>query len=578
MPDTELSAVPSPVPDEHAVTPTPTPGVWEMLQSMDFMAIEVQMVLSAVFIIYVGAHASLRRPPSAAPPVQKRKRKDGKSAADHKEEFAPGLEASDAIMFPLIAATVLIGLYYLIKWLQDPEILNKILRWYMSTTGVFSTGLFLGNTLQVVLGFVYPDYWADGKGRIFKIDTRSRAHKLITSSDGTNSDSSVFEGDPKKHTPFPGIASQLPVSARVSKHLYMIRHLVMEDWNLELGIWGGVKENVPFKATTIIGCLLGVTVQGLYLYTSNTMLANVIGLAVCFMACQYLSVTSFNIGSLVLVGLFIYDIIMVFYTPFMVGVATQLDVPIKLTYTTAKRSSILGLGDIVVPGIFICLALRFDLWKHYQRKITREETHLKTTTSEAVGSEGFDTVNRTREVTTVETAYRDVKVPFVDPRGQWGNTFWTTSWRSLVSGQSAIPSLTNGAFSKTYFHATIFGYLLGMLATVSVLLVFRRGQPALLYLVPGVVGSAYFTGWWRGELKDMWKYTEDGSLDVEDVVVEVDTDGNAINEPKKIEEKDADGAKDVSSDKKDEGANEDECYELLHFSITIPKEDSLKED
>lgn len=580
MPDTELSAVPSPIPNEHTVTPTPTPGVWGALQSMDFMAIEVQMILSAVFIIYVGAHASLRRPPSAAPPVQKRKRKDGKDAADRKEEFAPGFEASDAIMFPLIAAAVLIGLYYLIKWLQDPEILNKILRWYMSTTGVFSTGLFLGNTLQVVLGFVYPDYWADGKGRIFKIDTRSRAHKpIITSPDGINAGSSpVVEGDPKKRTPFPGLASQLPVSARVSEYLYTIRHLVMEDWNLELGVWGGVKEDVPFKATTIIGCLLGIAVQGLYLYTSNTMLANVIGLAVCFMACQYISVTSFNIGSLVLVGLFIYDIVMVFYTPFMVGVATQLDVPIKLTYTTAKRSSILGLGDIVVPGIFICLALRFDLWKHYQRKITREETHLKTTTTEDIEGEGFDVGNRTQEVTTVETAYREVKVPFVDPRGQWGNTFWTTNWQSLVSGESVIPSIVDGTFSKSYFHATIFGYLLGMLATVSVLLVFRRGQPALLYLVPGVVGSAYLTGWWRGELKDMWKYTEDGSLDVEDVVVEVDANGNVIKKPKKIEEKDVNGTKEVRTDKKDDGANEEKSYELLHFSITIPKEDSFKED
>lgn len=561
------------IPDEHTVTPLL--GAWNMLKSMDFMAIEIQMILSAVCIIYVGAHASLRRPPSAAPPVKRRK-KGAKDAAEKKEEFAPGFEASDAIVFPLIAATVLMGMYYLIKWLQDPAILNKILRWYMSMTGVFSTGFFLGNALQVVLGFVYPDCWADGKGRVFRIDARSRSQKLVKSPG--DAAEGLHEPDPKKRAPFPGFASTLPLSSRTSKRLYTIRHLLMEDWNMELNLWGLGKETASFKLTTVIGCLLGLAVQGMYLYTSNPQLANVIGLAVCYMACQYMSVTSYFIGSLVLVGLFVYDIIMVFYTPFMVGVATQLDVPIKLTYETAKRSSILGLGDIVVPGIFICLALRFDLWKHYQRKITKEKTDLKTVTKQDVGGDGAVATTGTHEVTSVETAYRSVKAPFVDPRGQWGNAFWTTSWRDMASGKSAVKSIADTAFPKTYFHATIFGYLFGMVATVAVLLIFRHGQPALLYLVPGVVGSAYLTGWSRGELGDMLTYTENGSLDTEDVVVEVDGEGNAIPKPKEIAEK-AVGVADAEEKEGDAQDGEDEPYELLHFSITVPREDDgLKED
>lgn len=51
----------------------------------------------------------------------------------------------------------------------------------------------------------------------------------------------------------------------------------------------------------------------------------------------------------------------------MVAVATGLDVPIKLVwpkslaFSSTSGFSMLGLGDIVIPGAFISLALRFDL-------------------------------------------------------------------------------------------------------------------------------------------------------------------------------------------------------------------------
>lgn len=51
----------------------------------------------------------------------------------------------------------------------------------------------------------------------------------------------------------------------------------------------------------------------------------------------------------------------------MVKVATSLDLPIKilwpksLVFATERGFTMLGLGDIVVPGMFITLALRYDL-------------------------------------------------------------------------------------------------------------------------------------------------------------------------------------------------------------------------
>lgn len=571
-------ATPSAVSDEPTVQPIPT--MWDMVVAKDYFSIETKMVLSAILIIYVGAHASLRRPPSAAPPT-KLKRKNGKLVVDdEKEHFAQGFQATDAILFPFIAAAVLIGLYYLIKWLQDPAVLNMILRLYMAMTGILSIGVFFGDIFQFVLNIVSPDYWADRSGRVFEIEPTSRTQKLLKA---PREDGSEKETDPRKRLPLPGFASELNVSTAIGKAAWGLRHFLKESCVLKIKVPGdGFTGDI--KVTSIIGFVLGCAVEGLYLYTESSMLSNIIGLSVCYMAFNWMSVTSFSIGTMVLVGLFFYDIVMVFYTPFMVAVATQVDAPLKLTYETSDgRSSLLGLGDIVIPGIFICLALRFDLWRHYNRKVTRVEQDLKTVTK---GDNQGDTVasNTTAgEITTVKAAYRTVKAPFVDPRGQWGNFLWTTSPRDLISGQIAVKSLSDANFPKTYFRVTLLGYLIGMLATLVVLVIFKHGQPALLYLVPGVAGSAWLTGLIRGDLKDMWEYTEDGSLDVEDVVVEVDGDGNVIDKKKKADEtKDAGKGNDKEKGEKEkekENSEKDKSdYELFVFSITVPRGASLKED
>lgn len=59
----------------------------------------------------------------------------------------------------------------------------------------------------------------------------------------------------------------------------------------------------------------------------------------------------------------------------MVEVATTLDVPIKLLwpksiyFLDARGYTLLGLGDVVIPGIFVALALRYDhsRWRSAQK-------------------------------------------------------------------------------------------------------------------------------------------------------------------------------------------------------------------
>lgn len=221
----------------------------------------------------------------------------------------------------------------------------------------------------------------------------------------------------------------------------------------------------------------------------------------------------------------------------MVTVATKLDVPIKLVFQGPKKASMLGLGDIVIPGMFIGLCLRFDHYLFYHRQRNLVPVQLETETK----ADGGDIAVST------ETQRMVVKPEYVNPQGQWGDRWWSTKFMSILS-PTATPALRASAFPKIYFHAAMVGYLLSMVATLAMLLVFNHAQPALLYLVPGVVSAVWLTGLVRGEVHDMWVYTEDGSLDGSDKIVEVDGDGNVTKEVSNDEKKD--GKEEDKDDKK----------------------------
>lgn len=269
----------------------------------------------------------------------------------------------------------------------------------------------------------------------------------------------------------------------------------------------------------------------------------------------------------------------------MITVAKKIDAPIKLEFSSGPSGAgmMLGLGDIIVPGMLMGLALRFDLFQYYQKKTKLEPVALTT----EVASPTSETTRETKD-----TQYRRVKAPYVDTRGQWGNRFWTTPLGSLFPVEEASSPIAATAFPKPYFYASMVGYAVGMLATLTALLVFKHGQPALLYLVPGVTGSLWLTGLVRGEVKDMWAYTEDGSLDTKDVVVEVDADGRVVAEvgkestekgeaadnrgglvPGKRTRKGNDGSEqpdgELSADEARGGGGKP--YELFVLSVTAPR-------
>ncbi|KFY09786.1 hypothetical protein V492_05341, partial [Pseudogymnoascus sp. VKM F-4246] len=386
------------------------------------------LVLAALFPIYAGAHASLRRPPSAAMPVKKKrktKEEDEDEDSDDEElevEQHLGLTPSDAIMFPILAGFTLSGLYFLIKWLKDPALLNQILGYYFSTLGVFGVGKLATDALNVGTSVVFPNMWA-AKGQIYHINQTLSAQLLESPSSSHRPETKIHRRFVEEKTnPFPSVFSSIRFPARMTKRIWGVRALLNQHWIFRGYIHGILSVKSRVRLNDAIGFLIGVSCIALYNMNGKPWyLTNLMGFGFCYGSLQLMSPTTFWTGTLVMGGLFIYDIVMVFYTPLMITVATTLDAPMMLVVPGPKRGSMLGLGDIVLPGIMIGLALRFDLYLHYLRK------------SQSSPSPTLP-------------AYKKPSA------SQTGDLFWTAREPGLRPRE-----LADAVFRKTYFYAALGG-------------------------------------------------------------------------------------------------------------------------
>ncbi|KAF1929462.1 uncharacterized protein M421DRAFT_419990 [Didymella exigua CBS 183.55] len=457
------------------------------------------LIASALFPIYTGAHASLSRPSTAAKPSKKKKRSalhhkgsgtedDDESSDDEEEEEEynmEGLSPKDAILLPLSAGIALSGMYFLLKWMNDPMLLNKILNAYFAIFGVFSVSKLVTDVLDIGHSIIYPRRHVIN-GTLYHIN--GKEEKAIPVAGNT-------QGRKVLSTPFPGFLASMPLGNKPRKVAWSDRAMPSKKWSLKLYLHRALAAKFKIGAHGIVGALTGLCVVAYFNFVDKPWyLTNLLGFGFSYGALQLMSPTTFATGSLILGALFFYDIYFVFYTPIMVTVAKSLDVPIKLMFprpgdpqdpTSAPSHAMLGLGDVVLPGIVIGLSLRFDLYLFYLRRQKRVR---------------FASANG---VETVE------KAEYFPLAGRWSDYFWTHSLlgRPLWKKDENKPEVPF-TFPKTYFKASLVGYVLGLLATLGVMIIWDHAQPALLYLVPGVLSSVWLTAVARGELSLIWNYTE----------------------------------------------------------------------
>jgi minor histocompatibility antigen H13 len=282
---------------------------WEEAESI---LMWLHLIFSALFPIYIGSHASLHRPSSAAPP----EKKSGPGSDDDDEEDEPlieGFTPGDAIMFPLLAGVTLSGLYYLIKWLKDPAMLNKILGWYFSLLGIFGVGKLAADALNVGTSFVFPSVWSS-KGKTYHVDPLFS--RQFTGSVGVRGQSALHREVAKdKTTPFPGWFSSMSLSKEYIQKLWTIRALFIDSWLFKGYIHGFMKIKSKIRFNDVIGFAFGLFIIVLYnVIGKEWWLTNIMAFGFCYGTLQLMSPTTFWTGVLILVGLFFYDIIMVFYT------------------------------------------------------------------------------------------------------------------------------------------------------------------------------------------------------------------------------------------------------------------------
>ncbi|CAL00395.1 uncharacterized protein An15g02400 [Aspergillus niger] len=415
-------------------------AIYQFTQIKPLLPTYGHLLVSALFPIYIGAHASLSRPSSAAKP--EKSEEDGDESEEEEEaggiQKMEGLAPSDALMFPLTAGLTLGGLYLVIKHM-GADLLNKILGYYFSQMGMLFAIAFLKDSFAVVRSFVFPREYSSS-GKIWK--RRSTQRVFESASEGASRWESSEVGI--RNSPLPGFWGSIPLPHTARAALWTCREIVYWRAKLRIHIHRVLRTECWLSILDIISIAVSFPTIGYFTFVSKPWwLTNFLGFSFCYGTLQFMSPSTFITGSLILGSLFFYDIYFVYFTPLMVTVAKTLDVPIKLLFPRPAAPgeapdtislAMLGLGDIIIPGMMVGLALR---------------------------------------------------KPQLDP-----------------------PYHNARSFPKPYFTASLIGYVMGMLATLIVMQVFDHPQPALLYLVPGVLISLWGTALVRKEIQEMWEFSD----------------------------------------------------------------------
>ena len=472
---------------------------WTFLQPL--VPTYLHLLLSALFAIYTGTHASLSRPKSArkmqsSPDAEKEEAEEEDMSVEVDQQME-GLSPTDAIVFPVLAGCMLGALYFLMKWLEDPAILSTFLNWYLSLYGVLSITKLFADSVRTLTSFIFPARYSHN-GSIWEVNQQKR--KMMPRNQGASNQESQLD----RSSPLPGLFTRIPLLKSTENALWVIRDLLLQPvYIMEFYVVNVLEVKVPIAPQDILGVFAALgAVLYFNLVDKPWWLTNILGISFCYSTLQLMSPTTSWTGTLILISLFFYDIYFVFFTPLMITVATNLDIPVKLLFprpSTADEDpvktalSMLGLGDIVIPGMMIGFALRFDLYLFYLRKQTQRLQAPKEIPEQ-------DLLNG-KMTHPKETDGGVIKPTYQAATGGWGERFWLTP--------EDRASMVGGVFPKHYFYASIIGYAAGILVTLGVMQVYHHGQPALLYLVPGVLGSLWGTALVKGDIKTLWEYTEE---------------------------------------------------------------------
>lgn len=222
-------------------------------------------------------------------------------------------------------------------------------------------------------------------------------------------------------------------------------------------------------------------------YTIYWIMQDIYGAAMCVLFLGVIKLPSIRVASLLLVAAFVYDIFFVFVTPLLFSKSVMIEVatggggptedeltcekypdtpgcaannPLPMLFQIVRiddyqgGSSLLGLGDIVLPGLLLSFACRLDLSKQF------------------VGI---------------------------------SNDAASDDEEGANSGYAVSPNRKKRSFCRGYFPWLCLGYAVGLMSANILVYVMKQGQPALMTLVPCVLGPMIFLAHRWGELGEVWR-------------------------------------------------------------------------
>merc|ERR1711934_417966 len=124
---------------------------------------------------------------------------------------------------------------------------------------------------------------------------------------------------------------------------------------------------------TIVEMPLGVGMVILWLVTRDTWkyawaMNDILAFSICVLMISSVRITNMKVATVLLSGILCYDVFWVYLSSYffgknvMVTVASGIDLPIKIVipYFKGTGFSMIGLGDMVLPGLLTGFLLRFD--------------------------------------------------------------------------------------------------------------------------------------------------------------------------------------------------------------------------
>lgn len=116
----------------------------------------------------------------------------------------------------------------------------------------------------------------------------------------------------------------------------------------------------PFHLFDIPFYVFGIFVNIMYFKTYSPFLNNFVAASIATYAVLAIRIEKFTSAAPLLYALLLYDVFFVYETDMMTSVAMNLNGPLKLIHRKPSGTAVLGLGDVVIPGMFLSLCSRFD--------------------------------------------------------------------------------------------------------------------------------------------------------------------------------------------------------------------------